>query len=181
MKTPFSLAPISGMALALGLLIGSVSALADELSEKDRDFLQNAVQIGHYELEGSKLAITKSTNPVVVRFARRTVQDYSKLSIELDKLAKTKALDVSGELNPVQQENLQVLAGKEGAEFDAQYASAIAEEAHANQVEYFTDAAEEADDVEIRNFAKKNQPALKQHLFGARILNTRMNTLLSPQ
>jgi len=174
MKTKTQL-PLSTITLMIGMLFGSIYAIADELSEKDKYFLDSTAQTGRYELEGSQLAITKSTNASVIRFAKKTVQDYTKLTNELAALAKTKELTVPTELNAMQQENLQALAGKEGAEFDAQYAAAIAEEAHANPVEYFTDAASDADDMNIRNFARKNQPGLKQHLFAARSLNNKFN------
>jgi len=174
MKTTSHL-PLSTITLMIGMLFGASYALADELTEKDRYFLESTAQTARYELEGSKLAISKSMNATVIRFARKTVQDYTRLTNDLATLAKSKELDVTAELNPAQLENLQLLASKEGAEFDAQYAAGIAEEAHANQVEYFTDAAEDADDLDIRNFAKKTQPALKQHLFVARSLNTKLN------
>lgn len=175
MKTSLRLASISRAALLASLLFGSAFALADDLSEKDRDFLQGAVLASHYELDGSKLAVTKSSNALLIRYARKTVQDFTLLTNQLDLLAKKKAPDISAELNAAQQDNLQTLSAKEGAEFDAEYAARIAEEAHANVVEYFTDAAEEADDPEIKAFAKKHQPALKQQLFVARNLNNKVN------
>ena len=175
MKTTSHLLPLSTITLMIGMLFGSVYSLADELSEKDRYFLENTSQTARYELEGSKLAISKSMNATVVRFARKTVQDYTKLMTDINLLTREKSLNVSPELNPAQQENLEMLANKEGEEFDAQYAAAFAEEAHANQVEYFTDAAEDADDLDIRNFARKVQPGLKQHLFAARNLNSKIN------
>jgi len=174
MKTTLHL-PVSAITLMIGMLFGASHALADELTEKDKYFLENTAQTARYELEGSKLAISKSTNANVIRFAKKTVQDYTKLTNELAALAQAKELNVATELNPTQQENLQLLANKEGAEFDAQYAAVVAEEAHANQVEYFTDAAEDADDMSIRNFARKTQPGLKQHLFAARSLNNKLN------
>lgn len=61
-----------------------------EIARGDRQFLENAAQAGHAEIEGSKLAAQKSNNADVKAFAAQMIKDHTKVGDELLRLASSK-------------------------------------------------------------------------------------------
>ena len=59
---------------------------------KDADFLKQAAQNGHAEVEASKLAQTKATQADVKSFASKMVEDHQKAHQELAQLAQSKGV-----------------------------------------------------------------------------------------
>lgn len=157
----------------LGVLPGT-SAMAAGLLHGDKSFLEDAAHAGHTEVEGSKLAQRKSSNPAIKTFADQMVKDHIAVGQELDALAKSKNLKAPTEPSLFQKANLKALEMKDGESFDRAYASEIGVEAHEKAVKLFEKASEEAKDPEVKAFADKNLPALRHHLDMARELGMKV-------
>lgn len=156
---------LTGCSLAL-----SASVFAQALARDDSNFMQQAAQNSHAEVESGKLAQSKSANPQVKSFANRMVEDHARANDELAKLATAKGVDLPREASVLQRTKLKAMSALEGTSFDRQYADEMGVQAHQETIELFKKAASGAQDPELKSFATKTLPTLQQHLDMARQL-----------
>ncbi|MFA7667989.1 MAG: DUF4142 domain-containing protein [Burkholderiaceae bacterium] len=147
----------TGLALAQG-------AAAIDLSNDDQRFLREAGESGMLEMQASELAVQKAENPELKRYAEMMIKDHGAVDQELKALAQRKGFQLPVELEGGKLRLMENLRQLEGAGFDEEYADEVAVDAHEDAVELFEDAAEDADDDEVRAFAAKHLPALQNHL-----------------
>ncbi|CCN04893.1 DUF4142 domain-containing protein [Bordetella bronchiseptica] len=147
----------------------SPAAGVDKLDSADRDFLEDAAQAGHLEVEGSKLALEKARATQVKDFAQKMIDDHTKVGVQLDTLARSKGYQAPAEPSLVQKAKLQALSLRDEG-FDKAYADEIGVAAHEDAVELFTKAAGEAKDPDVKQFAATTLESLKAHLEMARTL-----------
>ncbi|OZI21559.1 DUF305 domain-containing protein [Bordetella genomosp. 9] len=145
------------------------------LASADKDFLENAAQGGNAEIEGSKLAQTKSSNPDVKKFAEQMIQDHTKANQELMALAKQKGYTPPNEPSIMQRTELKALSATSGTTFDKMYVSRIGVAAHEDTVKMFQKAASDAKDPDIKAWAAKMLPALQHHLEMANALHQKVD------
>lgn len=146
----------------------------DQLAGNDKDFLEDAAQSGHTEVEGSKMAQTKATNPDVKAFAEQMVTDHTKVGQELEALAKSKGYTPPTGPSLVQATKLKALSIMDDS-FDKRYTNQIGVSAHEDAVKLFKKASSEAKDPEIKAFAAKTLPALEKHLEMAKALKQKVD------
>lgn len=140
-----------------------------ELDADDRSFLENAAQAGHLEVQGSKLALEKSGNAEVKKFAQKMIDDHGKAGQKLADLAKQKGFDAPTEPSLIQQAKLKTL-GLRDEGFDEAYVDEIGVSAHEDAVELFEEASTDAKDTDVKQFASDTLPTLQQHLQMAQTL-----------
>lgn len=167
------------MVLTALLSIGSAAAqqpapAGGRVSSSDAGFLEQAAQNGHAEVEASKLALEKSRNADVRSFAEKMVAEHTKMHHELGDLAGRKGVKLPDGPSLVQKAQAKMLSGKEGAEFDRDYAAKIGVRAHEETVELFRKASSDTRDADVQALARKSLPALQQHLQLARDLNAKV-------
>lgn len=146
------------------------------LASADKDFLENAAQGGHAEVEGSKLAQTKSSNADVKQFAEQMIQDHTKANQELMALAKQKGYTPPDEPSIMQRTELKALSATSGNSFDKMYVSRIGVAAHEDTVKMFQKAAADAKDPDIKAWAAKTLPTLQHHLEMANALHQKVDS-----
>lgn len=142
----------------------TASQPGSKLPRADVSFLKDAAQAGHAEVEGSKLALKKSSNDKVKAFAQQMVDDHTKVGDELTALAKSKGLDVPTEPSLTQKAKLKILSARDGSGFDKHYADAIGVDAHQDTIKLFQKASKEVSDPEVKAFITKTLPGLEHHL-----------------
>ncbi|PLC49771.1 DUF305 domain-containing protein [Pollutimonas subterranea] len=147
---------------------------ATQLDGNDEDFLEAAAHAGHTEIEGSKLAQTKATNPDVKAFAEKMIMDHTKVGQELQTLAKSKGYTPPAEPSLVQKTKLKALSVMDDS-FDKRYVNQIGVAAHEDAVELFQEASADAKDPEIKAFAAEKLPALQEHLEMAKALKQKVD------
>jgi putative membrane protein len=157
---------IAALAFATG------NARADDLSSKDKSFLSNAAEAGHTEIKASKIALEKNRSPAVKDFAETMVGDHTTVADELAKLAASKNVKLPDGPSTMQNAKIAILNKLDGATFDKQYTSIIGISAHEDAVKLFQDAAANAKDPDVKQFAAKNLPGLQHHLEMAKRLKT---------
>lgn len=145
-------------------------ALADTVAHSDAAFMKDAAHAGHMEVEGSRLALSKSTSSQVKAFAQQMIDDHGKAAQELATLAAAKGVKLPDEPALTQKARLKLLGGNEGPKFDAKYAETIGVNAHEDAVKLFSKASMEAKDADVKAFAAKTLPKLQHHLQMARDL-----------
>lgn len=161
--------------IAVGLLFASsalfnTTALADNVSGKDKNFMKNAAQSGHYEIEASKIALTRSGSQEVKDFAQHIIDDHQKAAKELQAIATKKGVELPTKPSLLQMTSIKMLQTHSGTEFDESYAEKVGVDAHKSAIDEFATASEKSDDSEVKAFAAKTLPALKKHLEMATVL-----------
>ena len=134
----------------------TAAAKASTLSAKDKDFLVSAASSGGWEAATGKVAETKAQSDATRNLAARISAYHSQTNKELVDLAKKKGLGISTENIKAQQ-----LSG--GPKFDKTYLTLMAQE-HRENVKAFEKEAASGNDPEIKAWAAKTLPTLKEHL-----------------
>jgi putative membrane protein len=126
------------------------------------NFWSNAAQGGMAEVELGKLAVQKSQNADVKKFAQMMITDHSKANDELKALAAKKNVTLPTNLGSHQSavDKLTTLTGKD---FDTAYVETMVSD-HEKTVELFKKRAEDSSDADLQAFAKKTLPTLEAHL-----------------
>lgn len=140
------------------------------LAGADKAFLEQAAEDGLTEIEGSRLALNKVTDPSVKRFAQRLVDEHTRMADDLRALARQKGVKLPQRPSLLQRGKLKLLSTADGDSFTHRYLEHIGVDAHEDTLERFEKAADSAKDPEVKAFAAHALPALRQHLDEARRL-----------
>lgn len=136
------------------------------------DFMTRAASSNMLEIESSKLAQQRATNPQVKEFANMMVKDHTAATQELRSLAKTKNITLPDSMSSEHRDHMQELRDTQGNDFDRAYMDRMVS-AHESDVSMFEDVAEDEnfEDAEVKAFASKTLPKLRQHHERARQIN----------
>lgn len=153
-------------------LLSMKTSQAQGLSMTDRNFLKNAAQSGHYEVEASTEALARSEDQQVRDFAQMMIQEHEQMDKELNELAVAKDFTLPNSASMVQRSKITRLQGLEGLELDQYYAEELGTKAHEEAIELFEQQVEKGNDEEIVGFAQDALVLLRQHLQHAQSLKT---------
>jgi putative membrane protein len=124
-------------------------------------FVKKAALAGMTEVELGKIALSKSQDPAIRKFAQQMVDDHTKANDKLVSIAKTKGITVPAELDAEHKAMIQAMNAKSGAAFDTAYAEAMNKD-HAKAVALF-EGASTSTDSDLSRFAKTTLPTLNEH------------------
>lgn len=133
------------------------------LSRADRAFITEAAEGGLAEVDLGRLATKQAANEAVKQFGQRMVDDHSKANDELTSLAQQKGMTVPTAPNAKQQATAQRLEKLQGAEFDKAYMQDMLQD-HKKDVAAFEKASKSAQDADLKAWAGKTLPTLRDHL-----------------
>ena len=109
----------------------------------------------------AKMALEKASSPDVKKYARRAADESKRLIEELKPLLKAQKAPEPTALDKRNQAVNDWLAKLSGAEFDRAYMSNMAS-MESNDVMLFERAADKAHDAELKGWASKNLPTIKE-------------------
>ena len=138
-----------------GQAAGSPGTTVVKMSQKDVNFIQKAAGAGAQEVANGQMAEKQAKSGEVKSMAARIVADHTRLNKELTALASRKG--VTFNTSGVRAQNLG------SGNFDALYLKWL-EEVHRTDIADFERAAKSSDDSELKAWAAKALPTLKQHL-----------------
>lgn len=124
-------------------------------------FVKDAAQDGMAEIALAKVALEKSQNDEVKKFAQRMEEDHSQANDQLATVARAKGLSVPKQMDAKHEALVKMMSAKSGAAFDKSYADHMAKD-HTKAVALFQ-AASQSSDPELASFAKKTLPTLEEH------------------
>jgi putative membrane protein len=107
------------------------------------------------------------------------VKDHSKANTELMSLAKSKQIDVKTKTD-MSKEAMAVLGKQSGAAFDRAYMDEMVKD-HQKTVALFEQQSKNGDDAELKAWAGKQLPNLREHLKMAQDLQTKLGATSSKQ
>ena len=183
----------------------SHTASGAALSGDDRKFIMNAAHGGMMEVKLGQMAADKATSADVKAFGQRMVDDHSKANTELMALAAQKGVALPGasdaammsdqqgrtdtaassqhharvETNTGEtlddQKAMNKLSGLSGDAFDREYINMMVKD-HEKDVKEFEKVSTKAKDPDVRAFAAKTLPTLRDHLQQVRDIQSRMKS-----
>jgi putative membrane protein len=181
----------SMLAAALGLL-GSVAACStpaeartlaahDESaipevtpSKADVDFFNDATQGGLLEVRLAQLALQKSSNEEVKKYAQRMIDEHGKLNTRLTQIAQVRrSFTMPTDLDTKHRKIIDDLAKETGSKFDRDYMSRMVDD-HQDVVKAFEKESKDGTDTDLKTAATEALPTLRDHLNQAKQIYERV-------
>jgi len=162
----------TGGATGSDVAIGSGSGA---VAPADSSFAREACQAGAAEVELGKLAARKTRNREVRALARKISEDHARAEKELSQLFSSKDLPPEKELAADLQTSLDRLAGLTAREFDQAFKEQVIQD-HQKAIELFEKQAQQGTDADLKAFAQKQLPHLREHLAAAQRLEVASDT-----
>lgn len=152
------------MKTILTAVLLSCSALisAQTVTPKDKAFIEDALQGGLLEVKLGELSQAKASSTEVKTFGQHMISDHSKANSELIALAQRKNVVVPVTLNEKGQKIYDMLAEKNGADFDKAYTKCMVKD-HKKDICEFKKEAKKGDDVDLKGFASSKITTLEHH------------------
>lgn len=147
-------------------------AAAGKLSDEERDVMKNLAEANLAEIQTSKLALEKSTNPKVKSFAQQMIDDHQKMHQELQKLASAKGVELPKEPGIKHKASAAMLRALSGETFDNRYMSQVGVDDHQNTHSMLEDAKSKVKDPELKALLDKGMPTIGQHLKTAKSIDS---------
>jgi putative membrane protein len=149
----------------------SATAATGSVPSADRTFMHKAAIGGMAEVDMGNLAQQKAANDQVKQFGARMVQDHTKANDELKQVAGAKGVTLPASLDKKNQDTMDKMQKLSGAAFDKAYMSHMVDD-HKQDIADFQKEAKGGKDVDVKGFADKTLPTLKDHLKMAEAANS---------
>jgi putative membrane protein len=158
----------------------STAALKDTLTKpgahlekEDAQFAFKAATGGLTEVVLGKLAQQKGANIRVKNFGMMMVKDHTKANNKLMALAKSKNINLPASPAAAGQKMIDELSKKSGKDFDEAYVNDMTND-HKSDIKEFEYASKNCSDPDLKAFAAKTLPVLKNHLDAITIIHDSM-------
>jgi len=140
----------------------SAAASSGKMASADAKFLTEAAHGGMAEVEMGRLASERGSSDAVKQFGQRMVADHGKANDELKQLAQQKGLTLPTDLDSKDRKAMDKLSKLSGAEFDKAYMKDMVRD-HDKDVKDFQRESQKAHDADVKSWAAKTLPVLKEH------------------
>lgn len=145
---------------------GAVTGTTGTL-EGDRDFVEEHLAMGNAEVELGRLAEERATHADVKEFAAMMVREHQAAGEELKRIAGSAAPNTTARMpNEVDEELTELreeMAKLTGRDFDRRYIDEMIED-HEDAIDDLENKAERASHPEVKAWAAKTLPSVRQHL-----------------
>jgi putative membrane protein len=155
-------------AAMFALTVGTAVTAQDQKDKKaedkpvtDAEFVIKAASGGMFEVESSRLAKGNAKSADVKKFAEMMITDHEKANKELMEVAKKANLGLPTKMLEDHQKLLDQVKNAKG-DFDRTYMGAQVK-AHEEAVDLFTNASKSVKNADLRAFAEKTLPTIKEH------------------
>lgn len=168
------------LAAALMCTAGSASMAQDTATSAEpnasvKQFVDGAGTSGLEEVEMGELGVQKASSGQVKAFAKRIVADHTKANQELQSAIKGKGVQVPASRTDSHKAMMEKFRQQdEGKNFDRDYIAQMVDDLKAD-VELFETAADnEKLDIDLRGYAKRVLPTLREHLKQAQTIQSEL-------
>ncbi|MEI6561120.1 MAG: DUF4142 domain-containing protein [Verrucomicrobiota bacterium] len=134
-----------------------------KLDRHDQAFLKKAAEINLTEIQLGKVAERISTEPNIKKIAGMLVKDHSEANQHLERLAASKGVTLPTEPSLLDRHSLNSMEKEQGEKFNKEFL-AFSQKGHEKAIELFEKEAARTQDPDIKAWAQKMVPALKEHL-----------------
>jgi putative membrane protein len=170
----------SGSSTAAGVSgVTEAEQTSGHLSASDAKFVRTAAQSGMAEVRMGQLIAESAQSKSLREFGQRLVTDHTKANTELTQIAAQKGVNPPSQAANKHEKMLDQLSKLKGTEFD-RAAQKHAVMHHQEDVQLFEKASQNLQDAELKAFASKTLPTLKEHLEMAKNLKVEATTETQP-
>jgi putative membrane protein len=153
----------------------TATATSAQSSASAKEFVEKAGTSGLAEVEMGELGAQKAKNGQVEAFAKRMVADHTKANQELLIASKGKGVQVPSSRTDMHKATVEKFQQQDaGKNFDRDYMEQMVED-HKAAVELFETAADDEKlDLDLRSYAKRTLPMLRDHLKQAQTIQSKL-------
>jgi putative membrane protein len=143
---------------------------ASKLARADAGMLGDLAQANRAEVEAGQMALEKSQNADIKKFAQMMVDDHTKALGEVESLAQSKNVKLPDGVGAVHRTKAVALKALSGNTFDNQYAKRAGVGDHESTVKLLKKVQADAKDADVKALATKMLPTVEHHLDMAKAL-----------
>ena len=138
----------------------------------DAEFVRRAVTANRFEIEEAQLALAQGSDPRLKEFARTMVLDHGTALKDLETAARMAGVTLPDKkFDETHQAKINAISRKKGADFDQQY-RADQRQAHDDAIALLVAYQQSGKSEQLRAWAIKALPVLRQHREAIGALNT---------
>jgi len=145
----------------------------DKTTESDQDFVTKAAASDMAEINISRIAVKNASDEGVKKFAQQMIDDHTKTSKELLELVNKKKLKTPERMDAEHDRMAKKLGTLKSTEFDRAYMTGQVKD-HETAVALFERQSKDGKDDDLKAWAKKTLPHLREHLKMARDLSKKV-------
>ncbi|MBD1398895.1 DUF4142 domain-containing protein [Pontibacter sp. JH31] len=144
--------------------------------KNDALFMAEAASANMLQVQLGELALERAVSPEVKEMAQEMTAGHRKVVEDLENIAVQGNFVLPTMLGSAHQKVYDEVSGETGIGFDLAYIKRIREE-HESLLDRYEDMAENAKDMDVKQFASKQLPLLRQHLQKAEQLEDRVGDI----
>ncbi|AUD06613.1 DUF4142 domain-containing protein [Spirosoma pollinicola] len=144
--------------------VGAVKATPAKLSAADQKLLMEVAKGGLMQLEVSKVAAQKATNPAVRQLAQAEVTEQTGLSAKLKEMATAKGITLPATPDAKTKALVTELQAISGKAFDKMYVLESGVKGHEKLDKVMTTVEASSADASLKGVGKAAHPLVKTHL-----------------
>jgi putative membrane protein len=133
------------------------------VSEGDRTFAKKAASAGLAEVAITQHTMDKATSAEVKKLAEHLHKDHARANEELKAIAALKGIALPAAPEGEKKAEVEQVGGLSGADLDRTVLQKL-ETSHRESIKLFEREASEGADPELKGFASKTLPTLREHL-----------------
>ncbi|HEX3133584.1 MAG TPA: DUF4142 domain-containing protein [Planctomycetota bacterium] len=142
------------------------------LTKDDTEFANKATIGGLTEIQSAETALKRNLTAEEQSFAKELIADHKKANDELAAIAKAKNTTLPTGLNVKEQQKLAKIGEVKDKDFNAKFLEHQIT-CHKKAIDLFKDEADDGKDADLKAFAIKMLPHLKEHLETAKRLEAK--------
>lgn len=160
--------------LAAEQSVQQFEAAGVENMENDALFAAEAASANMLQMQLSESALNRGVSPEVKEFAQNAENTHSQMLQELQAMATQANFILPQEMGSAHQKVYSGLMEKEGIAFDIEYIK-IMQDQHRTMLDRYDDMAENGVSMEVKQYASKQLPLLRQHTEAAEALKEKID------
>lgn len=158
---------------AITLPLLTTVAFAQQVSTRDKEFLENAIQGDRAEVAIARFVRPKTQNRVARNFALRMIQDHTAHEAKVEQVAQQLGVTLPHATNTEGEQEIAKLRGKTDPALAQTYlADAVTD--HRKVITMYTLEGRQSSNHEIRDMVQTTMPTLQAHLRLAEVGSTRV-------
>jgi putative membrane protein len=143
---------------------------ASKLERGDRQMLEDLAQGNMAEVDAGKMALEKSQNAEIKKFAQQMVDDHGSALADVQALARAKNVTLPDGPGPMAKTKATALKALSGNLFDKEYAKRAGVGDHESTLKLLQKIQKDGKDGDLKALAAKMQPTVEHHLMMAKDL-----------
>ena len=151
---------ITAAAFLFGAMLGT--ARADDTTSADKTFIADSAQDSLAEITLAKLALQKSSDPTIKKFASEMIKDHQMLIVSMKPLARKYKVDVPTSPSVMSKAKYEELKLQSGTSFDRAYVSAMVSDHH-DDLKKFQDEEAKTSNADVKAAVAKGETVIKKH------------------